>query len=443
MRKYYIEPSKENIINSLNNDIIKRNSDLVEFIKIIDNMEGNFFVSLDGEWGTGKTFFVKQLEMVLNYYRNLQNENKSDNEMDSVIHNDKLDKLELKNSYMTVYYNSWLYDNHNDPMLSLIYSITQNNDTKLDVSKQSDFKTKLINILKTIDFWHINSIVSVIASLQDENILEQIRTLEEVKEQIYDILDNLISENCDKLVIIIDELDRCNPNYAVNVLERIKHYFNDERIIFIVAVNKSQLIHTISNCYGLNFDSTRYLNKFFDFNMKLSKVNIVNYVQSLKLITNSGYNYNRMTYAILNYMDFSIRDASIYIQQLSSVENIIINMNSSYSFVCSMFVPIIVALRLSDIHKSSLIENGNGKDILDNLINDIDYLKKMIKNLSKIATQQDDNTIFEDGKIEFYKMYDFIYGNNSNQNNMYDGKYELFYGIKDTLIKLCNSQIPD
>lgn len=57
------------------------------------------------------------------------------------------------------------------------------------------------------------------------------------------------------------------------MLERIKHYFDDERIIFIVSVNKEQLVHTISKCYGYGFDSKGYLNKFFDLNGLNEKLN--------------------------------------------------------------------------------------------------------------------------------------------------------------------------
>ena len=48
----------------------------------------------------------------------------------------------------------------------------------------------------------------------------------------------------------------------IEMLERIKHYFDDERVIFVVSLNKEQLIHTITSYYGSGFDATRYLNKF-------------------------------------------------------------------------------------------------------------------------------------------------------------------------------------
>lgn len=92
------------------------------------------------------------------------------------------------------------------------------------------------------------------------------------------ILNDIVTEEAQKLVIFIDELDRCRPTFAIETLERIKHYFDDERIIFVVSVNKEQLIHTISKFYGASFDATAYLNKFFDMNIYLPE--IPNYLKS-------------------------------------------------------------------------------------------------------------------------------------------------------------------
>lgn len=60
-----------------------------------------------------------------------------------------------------------------------------------------------------------------------------------------------------RIIIFIDELDRCKPSYAVRLLEQIKHYMCDERITFILAVNTAQLQHTIRHFYGSEFDACR------------------------------------------------------------------------------------------------------------------------------------------------------------------------------------------
>ena len=94
------------------------------------------------------------------------------------------------------------------------------------------------------------------------DILSLVQTEEEIRERVKGLFNDIIVERAQKLIIFIDELDRCRPSFAIEMLERIKHYFDDERVIFVVSLNKEQLIHTITSYYGSGFDATRYLNKF-------------------------------------------------------------------------------------------------------------------------------------------------------------------------------------
>ena len=93
----------------------------------------------------------------------------------------------------------------------------------------------------------------VIDSFIEKDIFKDIQLAEDIRQKVKEIFNEIIEEQTQKLVIFIDELDRCKPSYALEMLERIKHYFDDDRIIFIVSVNKEQLIHTISNYYGNGF----------------------------------------------------------------------------------------------------------------------------------------------------------------------------------------------
>ncbi|NEK35534.1 KAP family P-loop NTPase fold protein [Rhizobium leguminosarum] len=64
--------------------------------------------------------------------------------------------------------------------------------------------------------------------------------------------------------VLIDELDRCRPTYAVALLERVKHLFEVDGIVFVFATNSDQLQHSIAGAYGVNFNGFRYLKRFFD-----------------------------------------------------------------------------------------------------------------------------------------------------------------------------------
>jgi len=70
------------------------------------------------------------------------------------------------------------------------------------------------------------------------------------------------------LVIFVDELDRCRPTFAIEVLEKIKHLFDVEGVVFVLAVDREQLGKSIKAIYG-NIYVDRYLRRFFDVDFRL------------------------------------------------------------------------------------------------------------------------------------------------------------------------------
>ena len=73
------------------------------------------------------------------------------------------------------------------------------------------------------------------------------------------------------LLIFVDELDRCRPDYAIKLLEQMKHLFSVPGVIFVLAINGEQLNHSIRAVYGAGFDSARYLRRFIDFDIRLPR----------------------------------------------------------------------------------------------------------------------------------------------------------------------------
>jgi hypothetical protein len=66
------------------------------------------------------------------------------------------------------------------------------------------------------------------------------------------------------MVIFVDELDRCRPDYAIELLEGIKHLFGVPGVFFAIATNVQQLSESVKAIYGSGFDGQRYLKRFFD-----------------------------------------------------------------------------------------------------------------------------------------------------------------------------------
>ncbi|CAE6858174.1 hypothetical protein R69746_07681 [Paraburkholderia aspalathi] len=64
------------------------------------------------------------------------------------------------------------------------------------------------------------------------------------------------------VVVFIDELDRCNPAFGVKLIERVKHFFEIENLVFVLLMNRSQLQSAIKGVYGGETDAAAYLGKF-------------------------------------------------------------------------------------------------------------------------------------------------------------------------------------
>lgn len=87
------------------------------------------------------------------------------------------------------------------------------------------------------------------------------------------------------LFILIDELDRCRPSYAIAFLERVKHLFSVDDVVFVVGTDTDQLRHSIGAVYGSGFDGKGYLNRFFDRTDRFAKPDNRKFVEQL-LATN-------------------------------------------------------------------------------------------------------------------------------------------------------------
>ena len=83
------------------------------------------------------------------------------------------------------------------------------------------------------------------------------------------------------VIIFIDELDRCRPNYAIEILEIIKHLFDIENYVFCLAIDKKQLISSIGTVYGTTLDGEAYLRKFIEWNYKLPDPEPENFIEYL------------------------------------------------------------------------------------------------------------------------------------------------------------------
>ena len=119
---------------------------------------------------------------------------------------------------LTTYYDAWEHDDEDDPALSLIYEIMKENYCKTKIDNQKSWKEILINIASIISS---RNLTDLFHSIEGKDIFEAQKNNESLETLIEQFFRMLLPENGNKLIIFIDELDRCTPKYAIKLLERI------------------------------------------------------------------------------------------------------------------------------------------------------------------------------------------------------------------------------
>lgn len=124
MKFSVLNPTEENIRETLLNDKLGRNEELRQFVRLLNSIDGNCTIALDGDWGSGKTFFVKQAQMIIdsfNKYKNKKAISEKDKENIKMV-KDNFSDLGIK-LQATAYYDAWENDNEDDPLLSILYNV--------------------------------------------------------------------------------------------------------------------------------------------------------------------------------------------------------------------------------------------------------------------------------------------------------------------------------
>jgi len=213
---------------------------------------------IDGGWGTGKSEFCKKLIALVK----------------------EEDKFE------TVYIDAFQADHANEPLLSLIAALA----SIMPESEKKTFIQKAIPAIKSSTKIVLKAAVSHVLRQDMADAVEEFdKDISKASDKAIDsAVDRLIhchvnaKENLEQLksvlrkaaekkqlIVFIDELDRCKPNYALETLELIKHTFDIKGIHFVLVTNLEQIRASVNHCYGQGVDAQRYLEKFIKFTVKL------------------------------------------------------------------------------------------------------------------------------------------------------------------------------
>ncbi|EXS71381.1 KAP family P-loop NTPase fold protein [Sphingobium sp. Ant17] len=124
--------------------------------------------------------------------------------------------------------------------------------------------------------------VSEVVDSAGKALLEQYRVRQNSRRSFKDSLEKLAAsiEKSDvdprqaPIFVVVDELDRCRPDYAIALLESIKHLFDVPGVVFVIALHGRQLTASIEAVYGAKFDATAYLRRFFTRHYELRRLSI-------------------------------------------------------------------------------------------------------------------------------------------------------------------------
>lgn len=248
-------------------DILKRMDAGKQLSDILEAVEDPIVVALDGAWGSGKSYFLRRWIGA--------------------------HQLENAGSGMTVYFDAFAHDYLEDPLIALTAAIGER------LPKGS--KRRSWEKAKKLAFWvarpalrltlaaatvgvteiagPVGDALAEAGSKDFEKAAEEFWRREDGRkaamQQFQDCLARLTApsgEGLDDgkpLIVVIDELDRCRPDYALNVLEVIKHFFAVPRVHFVLGTNLEALGHIVQARYGSGVDADDYLKRFISLSMRL------------------------------------------------------------------------------------------------------------------------------------------------------------------------------
>lgn len=363
MKAYDLKPTYENLLGTYKANTIGRNADVFRFVSILNSVEDACSIAIDGNWGSGKTFFVKQVKMVMDAHNNfVHSDTSNDREEIVAIRSKHLGKNVFDlDPQVCVYYDAWENDNDSDPVMSLVYTILS--------SVNSDFSFKNTDFIKAgasiIEAFTGRSWTQMVEALRGDSPLEVIKAQKDIKKQVDDFLESLLPEKGNRLVVFIDELDRCKPSYAVRLLERIKHYFDHDRVTFVFSVNTKELHHTIKKHYGDDFDGSRYLDRFFDLRVTLPPPNLEYFYRSINF-NSTHYAYDMICDAVIKTYNFELREIAKYLRLAKIAAHDATHGNREFHFsegkaiqFCMLYIiPIMVGLRVCDAQRYSDFVQG-------------------------------------------------------------------------------------
>jgi hypothetical protein len=252
--------------NPFSHDLLHRQEIANLLTELLMSTEDPLVLCINASWGQGKTTFIKMWRQDL-----------------------------INKGFHTLYFNAWENDFIDDALVSLIGEFESGLSELKATTKAKKYLEKAkklgASIIKRtipagikiatagivdvdkITEETLSKLTEKLAQEQIEKYTKSKKSISGFREQLSLFAEQIIStieSDCKKpIIIFIDELDRCRPTYAIEVLEKVKHFFNVPHVVFVLAVDKEQLGHSIKSIYGQGMNVDGYLRRFIDLDYTL------------------------------------------------------------------------------------------------------------------------------------------------------------------------------
>lgn len=386
------EATDEEVRKYLENDAIGRNRQLDTLMKFLNSLDESIVIGINDAWGTGKTVFVKQLKLMASQEPGLDNVSNIDK---SVIE-------QFQNRFACYYFNAWEYDYMPDSLYAL----------SLGIISQAGFVGKTKRSLCKLP--RMISPSDVIKRLSGDfvnpdkakDVVDLALSVLKIREDVQLFIEELKEESSNKkLIFIIDEIDRCKPSFAVDLLEIIKHYFQIDGVIFVIATNNSALSSTIKHYYGQDYNGGAYLERFFDFTIFLKRPDTKNY---MKLI-DASYQWQYVDAEIIDYYRLSMREIR-HLYRLERMTDGFVSFQGCdgsddvVQFAKYILLPIILVMIVVGDNNLSASMSGRGKEAVWRVV---EQSPRCIARLTRMINLKNNSNIIKD---KFGKLYSSLFG---------------------------------
>lgn len=264
----------DTVIEGQKLDVLGRKPLGQKLTELVDRIDQPLVIALDGGWGSGKSHFLK---------------------LWTGAHS-----KELEGKAEVIYFDAFEHDFLDDPLVSMVSRLTSERAEKTWGTKAIEKVKKaafpLAKLAARVGLAAATAGVSEIANAVGDAALgkaadaadatidqfwkteaNRIAAMQGFRQALTDLTaPKAEDEKPRKIVFIVDELDRCRPDYALSMLEIIKHFFAVPNVHFVLGVNLTALENSVKARYGSEIDAQKYLQKFTSLTMTLPKRLVAN-----------------------------------------------------------------------------------------------------------------------------------------------------------------------